>query len=286
MNRLSRGCCLLGRRSWSIMSKQPVSTSSYAMVMAIEDLEKNPYFEKYAGKIAMLQKESPEEFLEKFAKHKELKKSQPGGHGFTEVAKKSKETTSKGAYGFTPQKKLESVMKMDLLKDKHNDEIKYIWTEHFRHKDAVSAVIPAATYDKLHETALKYTTFLFPLPRDKGYEFIVAQFAAHEVHFTSLINYQAHREDAPECLTLVHYPDLKEERGIVFMHGDYDKNTINAFEAQFLVNQLQLYYGGGNKTKTALLQKFHEAPEQFKHMELVDQLEKLDLSVLSPQDKK
>lgn len=41
---------------WSIMSKQPVSTSSCAMVKAIEDLEKNPYFEKYAEKIAKLQK--------------------------------------------------------------------------------------------------------------------------------------------------------------------------------------------------------------------------------------
>lgn len=32
--------------------------------------------------------------------------------------------------------------------------------------------------------------FLFPLPRDQGYEFIYAQFAANEIHFTPLINYQ------------------------------------------------------------------------------------------------
>lgn len=38
------------------MSKQPVNTSSYAMVKAIEDLEKNPYFDKYAAKIAKAQK--------------------------------------------------------------------------------------------------------------------------------------------------------------------------------------------------------------------------------------
>ncbi|MPC24876.1 ATP synthase mitochondrial F1 complex assembly factor 1 [Portunus trituberculatus] len=55
----------------------------------------------------------------------------------------------------------------------------------------------------------------------------------------------------------------------------------NAFEAQFLVNQLQLYYGGGDKERTALLEKFHHSPGQFKHMELVEHLEKLDLSVLS-----
>lgn len=49
-------------------------------------------------------RESPEEFLAKFAKNKEVKESQPGGHGFTKVAEKAKESTSKGAYSFAPQK--------------------------------------------------------------------------------------------------------------------------------------------------------------------------------------
>lgn len=32
--------------------------------------------------------------------------------------------------------------------------------------------------------------FVFPLPRDRGYEFILCQFSGHEAHFTPLINYQ------------------------------------------------------------------------------------------------
>ncbi|KAK8375814.1 hypothetical protein O3P69_008511 [Scylla paramamosain] len=183
-------------------------------------------------------------------------------------------------------KKLESILKTDLLQGKTNQEVAYIWTEHFRQKDAVCGIISVETYDKLHEVAMKYSCFVLPLPRDKGYEFIVLQFAGHEVHFTSLVNYQAYKENAPECLTLVHYPDLKEERGIVLMHGEYNKDILNAFEAQFLVNQLQLYYGSGDKERTALLEKFHQSPDQFKHMELVEHLEKLDLSVLSNKSEK
>lgn len=49
-------------------------------------------------------RKSPEEFLTKFAKGKEVKESQPGGHGFTEVAKKSKKTISEDAVAFTPHK--------------------------------------------------------------------------------------------------------------------------------------------------------------------------------------
>lgn len=281
-----RRVCVAGRAALAIMSKQPVSTSSYAMVRAIEELEKNPYFDKYAAKIARLQKESPEEFLTQFAKNKEVKESQPGGHSYTQVAEKAKEAAPKSAYGFAPQKKLESVLKTDLLQGKTNEEVAYIWTEHFRQKDAVCGVISAETYDKQHEVALKYPCFVFPLPRDKGYEFIVVQFAGHEAHFTSLVNYQAYKENAPECLTMVHYPDLKEERGIVLMQGEFNKDILNAYEAQFLVNQLQLYYSSSSKARTALLEKFHTSPDQFKHMELVDQLEKLDLSVLSDKSNK
>ncbi|KAK4295610.1 hypothetical protein Pmani_031839 [Petrolisthes manimaculis] len=267
------------------MSQRAISTSSYGMVKAIEDLETNPYFEKYAGKIAKFQKESPEEFLARFDKGKEVKESQPGGHGFSKVAEKPKDTASqKPACAHTAEKKLTSVLKLELLEGKTNEELTFIWTDHFLHKDAVSGIIPAATYDKMYENAVKYATFLLPLPRDNGYEFIVVQFSGHEIHFTPLINYQAYKEDAPECLTLVHYPDLKEERGIVLMCGEYDKKIINSFEAQCLVNQVQLYYTGVDAGKTALMHTFHSDPESFKHSDLIKQLEHLDLSSLS-QDK-
>lgn len=59
----------------------------------------------------------------------------------------------------------------------------------------------------------------------------------------------------------------------------------NAFEAQFLVNQLQLYFSGSDIARTGLLQKFHRSPDEFKHMELVEQLESLDLSSLAPKNK-
>ena len=67
---------------------------------------------------------------------------------------------------------------------------------------------------------------MFPLPRKQGYEFVVVQFEGKEAHFTTLINFQAHTENAPECLTLIHYTDLAEEKGIVLMVGEYDVNVL------------------------------------------------------------
>ena len=72
----------------------------------------------------------------------------------------------------------------------------------------------------------QFNTFLFPLPRDQGYEFFVVQFLGQEAHFTSLINYQAHKENAPECLNMMHYTEMAESKGIVLMVGEYDKDVL------------------------------------------------------------
>lgn len=37
-----------------------------------------------------------------------------------------------------------------------------------------------------------------------------------------LIELQVHKENAPECLTMVHYTELTE-KGIILMRGEYDK---------------------------------------------------------------
>jgi hypothetical protein len=43
---------------------------------------------------------------------------------------------------------------------------------------------------KVLQTMFCVLQFVFPLPRDKGYEFFLCQFSDHEAHFTPLINYQ------------------------------------------------------------------------------------------------
>jgi ATP synthase F1 complex assembly factor 1 len=36
---------------------------------------------------------------------------------------------------------------------------------------------------------------------------------------------QAHKENAPECLSVTHYIELKEQ-GLVLMRGQYDKDVL------------------------------------------------------------
>lgn len=91
-----------------------------------------------------------------------------------------------------------------------------------------------------------------------------------------ILNFQVHKENAPECLNIVHYTEFKD-KGVVLMRGEFDSKVISAKEAQCLANQLQLYYSQNNKDKIALLEVFTKTPDKFKHMDVIKELENIEL---------
>lgn len=79
---------------------------------------------------------------------------------------------------------------MELIEDKSATEVSKIWEEYHKNKDLISATVPVKAYQKMNENAKLYPTFLFPVPRSQGYEFIMCQFSRNTVHFTPLLHYQ------------------------------------------------------------------------------------------------
>ena len=49
---------------------------------------------------------------------------------------------------------------------------------------------------------------------------------------------QAHKENAPECLTMTHYTDLKE-KGLVLMRGEYDKDVFVSMTGNLINSNLK-----------------------------------------------
>lgn len=250
------------------------------MDKALENLKTNPYYEKYAARIADLQKTSPEEFMQRVelqqqSKEEEKKKkfASVDTRQFSSVLnpKQALEEVSDAN-----EKKLSDIFKIELVKDKDAKEIQQIWEEYHKSKEVISATIPKDTYCSLQQQMQQCPTFLFPLPRSQGYEFIMCQSHGHTVHFTPLLAYQVHKENAPECLTIVHYTELAD-KGLILMRGEFDKNVLDGQEAQCLANQFQMYYSGKDSTKLQLLNTFTKNPDTFKHMDLIAQLENIGL---------
>merc|ERR1719220_1876060 len=245
----------------------------------MEELQKNPFFDKYAEKIAQLQKKNPEEFLARIEAKtsKEAAASKPKDFSLPGQSKQKLEAGGQQLPGQAKKKSLDSMLRLDLLADKTAGEIEEIWCKHFASRDAVAAVIPAQTFKVMQERFEEFNTFLFPLPRDQGYEFFLVQFLGQEAHFTSLINYQAHKENAPECLNMMHYTELAESKGIVLMVGEYDKDVLSSREARCLADQVELYYNNPSPTKLALMNKFTKEPVLFSHEDLIVEMNSITL---------
>ncbi|RMC08640.1 hypothetical protein DUI87_14888 [Hirundo rustica rustica] len=183
--------------------------------------------------------------------------------------------TSKG--GFTKDKTLDSILNVEMVKEKSAEEITQIWNQYFSAKDTVYAVIPADKFDLMWKRAQNCPSFLYALPRKEGYEFFVGQWSGTELHFTSLINVQTQGETAPSQLVLYHYPDLQKEKGIVLMTAEMDSKFLVVHDAQCLANQVQLFYATEHSQTYELVETFNHRSSEFKYMSVIAELEQSGL---------
>lgn len=61
------------------------------------------------------------------------------------------------------------------------------------------------------------------------------------------------------------------------MRGEFDDKVLSAQEAQCLANELQMFYGKNDESKLKLLDIFTNKPDQFKHMDLIKEIENIQL---------
>ncbi|XP_064445268.1 ATP synthase mitochondrial F1 complex assembly factor 1 isoform X2 [Mirounga angustirostris] len=195
------------------------------------ELEANPFYDRYRDKIQQLRRSDPAVFESRLEKRMEFRK-QPVGHSrqgdFIKCVEQKTDTLGKQpvSRGFSKDKTLSSIFNIEMVKDKTAEEIRQIWQQYFAAKDTVYAVIPKEKFDLIWTRAQSCPTFLCALPRREGYEFFVGQWTGTELHFTALINIQTRGDAAASQLVLYHYPELKEEKGIVLMTAEMDPTFL------------------------------------------------------------
>ncbi|XP_060890632.1 ATP synthase mitochondrial F1 complex assembly factor 1 [Labrus mixtus] len=246
------------------------------------DVEENPFYNKYQEKIQKLRSAKPQEYKARLENRHEAKKEVLGHSKQAEfirlmekeLEERDKKAASDGASGgFTKNKTLGSILNLEMIKDMTGEEITQLWMKYYSTKDTVSAAIPTQIYDVIVSRSKSCQMFLYALPQKEGYEFFLGQWSGHELHFTSLINMQMHGENAPSQLILYHYPDLKEEKGVVLMTAEMDPKCITVHQAQCLANQVQLFYGTQRQETFRLVETFNHHPADFKHMSVIAELE-------------
>ncbi|KAG0235326.1 ATP11 protein-domain-containing protein [Mortierella sp. GBAus27b] len=247
------------------------------------------YTQKYAAKLKRKAQEEGVGTIEELKTkilpptHSAFKKAQPlepkeadvdNGAGQPQAQSTTAPTTTPAAGSYeSSSPSLDKIMKLELLNDLSVEDISKIWIQkHMDQEDTISAVVPADTYKKMLSRSKEYPMFLLPLSHNDGVEFYLMQFAFHQVIFTSLLEYKTHGSNARPFLTLTHYPELIDSKGIVLMNGSIlsSPRVLTLDQAQVLTFGLQQYYVSDNKERLQLLQDFHKRPEQFSHEKLIE----------------
>ncbi|XP_017289778.1 ATP synthase mitochondrial F1 complex assembly factor 1 [Kryptolebias marmoratus] len=251
------------------------------------DLEENPFYRKYQDKIHKLRSSKPQEYTGRLETRHEAKKEVLGSskqEEFVRLVEQEFEKRDKMAAaadgesgGFTKNKTLGSILNLEMIKDKTGEEIAELWMKYYSSKDTISAVIPSHIFEVILSRSESCPMFLYALPQKEGYEFFVGQWSGHELHFTSLINVQTLGENAPSQLILYHYPELKQEKGVVLLTAEMDPKFITVHQAQCLANQVQLFYGAQRQETYRLVETFNHHPADFKHMSVIAELEQSGL---------
>ncbi|KAI9262052.1 ATP11 protein-domain-containing protein [Sporodiniella umbellata] len=172
---------------------------------------------------------------------------------------------------------LDKLVKLELFEKETPENIEKIWTAGHANKDCITATIPSAIYDTLYKRSQAYPMFIVPMPREEGVEFYFLQFSFNQCHFTSLLEYKAKGAEARPFLTLTHFTELQQSKGIVLMKGDItdEPRMLDASNAQFLAFALQQFYATGSEANMKLVEKFHKSPQTFDFQDLIKSVETL-----------
>uniref|UniRef100_A0A3Q2XKI8 ATP synthase mitochondrial F1 complex assembly factor 1 n=1 Tax=Hippocampus comes TaxID=109280 RepID=A0A3Q2XKI8_HIPCM len=232
------------------------------------ELEDNPYYNKYQEKIQKMRSCKPQEFKARMEKRHESKKEALGRSEQAEFVRVVERQVGENQTPIAKNSAAALALPFCFV-----FAVGGLWMKYYASKDTIGAVIPSHTYELMSARAESCPTFLYALPQEEGYEFFVGQWSAHRLHFTSLINIQTHGESAPSQMILHHFPDLREDKGIVLMTAELDPKCITVPQAQCLANQVQLFYGAGGQRTFGLVETFNHRPADFKHTSVIAELE-------------
>ena len=167
---------------------------------------------------------------------------------------------------------LNKLLKVEMIQDKSAKEIGDIWKTYFSSMDSICAVIPKKKYVQIHTLATVCPQFIYPVPRDDGYEFFLGEWKGDMLFFTSLVHYQKHGENAPMAISMHHYPNLQDSHGIVLMASKIQSEHVAVQDAQFLAYAVELFYGTDDG---ALVRQFRYKPQEFRYESVIERIEEL-----------
>lgn len=166
-------------------------------------------------------------------------------------------------FSFAGPRKLEEIMKVELLKDKSKSEISDIWLSYHESKERVQgSVLPGKEGLSILERSKKSPFFIEPIFRDDGFFMLLSQFQTPS-HFllAYLEDYKMDPNRAQPLLTFSIFNDFVDEHDISLVRCDIINRGIEEDEGRKVVENLLDAYRIDDDYSKVLT--FNEQPANF-----------------------
>ncbi|KAI8477000.1 MAG: ATP11 protein-domain-containing protein [Monoraphidium minutum] len=169
--------------------------------------------------------------------------------------------------------KLEEIMHVDALHDKTADEIEQIWLEF--HQDPtqrrVADVMGADEFKIVQARARTSPMFVLPLSKPGGFVTLLLNCQGHLALLTSVEEYKRFGAGAPPHMTITHYTELLDTKGLVLTRGDVINDAVVTLpEARTLLQLVRAFYTDPEAYR--LVYQFNHEQERFSFDALLAQL--------------
>uniref|UniRef100_K3X797 ATP synthase mitochondrial F1 complex assembly factor 1 n=1 Tax=Globisporangium ultimum (strain ATCC 200006 / CBS 805.95 / DAOM BR144) TaxID=431595 RepID=K3X797_GLOUD len=166
-----------------------------------------------------------------------------------------------GGFSYPAPRSLQQIVKLELLENESQEQIRAIWENYHREKDdSLATTLASEQYANLVQRATASPFFLFPVYRKEGFFNMICQFQDTCFLLTYLEAFKENPGLAPPCLTVSLYDDLVENKQIGLLRADVI-NMLDKKESQVLLDQLVASYS--DEKLFAWVHRFNHEPEQF-----------------------
>lgn len=170
---------------------------------------------------------------------------------------------------------LDSILKLNTVRHATPEEVASVWNQYHSGRGLVSTVISKEQFNTIQHRAKICPLFVVPLQQIDGYTSYFLQAQMPHLLFTGLEDYKIRGTNASPYLTVAHYTELADSKGLVLVRGDIVfPSKLSDVQAKKLLEISHSFFL--HDSRFALVEKLNKDSADF---EFQDVLKELNIAV-------
>lgn len=166
---------------------------------------------------------------------------------------------------------LDSILKLDTVAHASPEEVGSLWNKYHSGRGLVSAVLRKKQFNTIQHRAKTCPLFVVPLQQKDGYTSFFLQAQMPHLLFTGLEDYKMRGMNASPYLTVAHYTELADSKGLVLVRGDIVfPSKLSDVEAKKLLELSHSFFL--HDTRFQLVERFNKDSGYFEFEDVLKEL--------------